>query len=616
MKRALLSAVLLFATASASGTVLPAYLVEDVYPGMSGAQFNSGMDSRFAVLDGNAVFWGYDSFNGVAGNLWHSDSTAAGTDLVKATSNSSADPPNLFGAVSNGRVFYVYDDGVHGIQLWTSNGVAGGTLPLTSFATTDFTSFGGLLPVGDLLYFVGADPGNGASRLRRSDGSIVGTTIVNPTLSVSLDKTLVEARGLIFFAGYDSAQLKGGLMKSDGTPGGTSLIKEFASATYVHVRTAVNDLLVFTVVDANNNSVLWTSDGTTAGTTVLIDTDPEINSSIGATVRVDDRLFFVAEDQMHGRELWATGPGLTSPALVKDIHNGLIDSGILYLTAMNGLAYFIADDGINGKQLWRSDGTEAGTNVVKDLDPEGVDFPSTGSIMLDQIGRHLVTKATGGIWVSDGTAGGTRKLVQYLNALYHVFPVQGQAWFAGNAGPETGVQAGTEPYAFDALANLGPSWCVKPELSIPDNSSVSARTRLKQTTTIANLNVILDIGHTWVGDLVVKLVHEDTGTSVTLLDRPVAVGTGLNCSGKLVDVTLDDFASTPADTQCLAATRPAYPRDRHYRPITPLSAFNGQSLAGTWRLDLQDAFGSDVGTLHEWCMVVNDLIFANGHEVP
>jgi ELWxxDGT repeat protein len=39
------------------------------------------------------------------------------------------------------------------------------------------------------------------------------------------------------------------------------------------------------------------------------------------------------------------------------------------LVVSNGQLFFTADDGVNGIALWKTDGTEDGTELVKDIDP-------------------------------------------------------------------------------------------------------------------------------------------------------------------------------------------------------------------------------------------------------
>ncbi|MEC8997233.1 MAG: ELWxxDGT repeat protein, partial [Candidatus Thermoplasmatota archaeon] len=61
----------------------------------------------------------------------------------------------------------------------------------------------------------------------------------------------------------------------------------------------------------------------------------------------------------------------SDPMMVKDIKEGT-SNGVVYaqFTGIGDIIYFQADDGNGyGRELWRSDGTEAGTYMVKDVNP-------------------------------------------------------------------------------------------------------------------------------------------------------------------------------------------------------------------------------------------------------
>ena len=59
---------------------------------------------------------------------------------------------------------------------------------------------------------------------------------------------------------------------------------------------------------------------------------------------------------------------------------------------------------------------------------------------------------------------------------------------------------------------------------------------------LTDLNVSLEVTHTWVGDLSFTLTHQDTGTSVTVFDRPGVPGSTYGCQNDNINATLDDEA--------------------------------------------------------------------------
>ena len=103
---------------------------------------------------------------------------------------------------------------------------------------------------------------------------------------------------------------------------------------------------------------------------------------------------------------------------------------------------------------------------------------------------------------------------------------------------------------------------------------------------ITDLNVTVDITHTFTGDLDIFLKHVDTGTEVLLFDQHGGAGNDIGA-------TFDDEAAT-------AISLGAPPYAGSFRPDNPLSAFDGESTAGTWTLRIVDNFGGDSGTLHSW----------------
>src|SRR5262249_10967135 len=136
---------------------------------------------------------------------------------------------------------------------------------------------------------------------------------------------------------------------------------------------------------------------------------------------------------------------------------------------------------------------------------------------------------------------------------------------------------------------------------IPDDDATGINNTINvaDARVIQDLNVRLNVTHPFVGDLRVRLTHVETGTTVTLIDRPGVPASSFGCNGGDMAGTFDDQAASAAEDACEA---PSPALSSRLEPLTPLSAFNGQSLAGAWRLNLADLSVVDSGSLLGWCL--------------
>jgi subtilisin-like proprotein convertase family protein len=121
--------------------------------------------------------------------------------------------------------------------------------------------------------------------------------------------------------------------------------------------------------------------------------------------------------------------------------------------------------------------------------------------------------------------------------------------------------------------------CRQPHLNIPDNNTTGVTdamgVMIPSGPTVSSVEVYVNITHTYIGDLVVKLSSPDD-TVVILHNR--TGGTAENIVGW-------------------------YPAE--IPPNQSLDAFFGKLANGIWRLTVIDQAGSDVGTLNEWCLKIS-----------
>jgi ELWxxDGT repeat protein len=120
---------------------------------------------------------------------------------------------------------------------------------------------------------------------------------------------------------------------------------------------------------------------------------------------------------------------------------------------VDGTLFFTANDGVNGDELWKTDGTEEGTQLVKDISTGSVSTSFYKFASFD--GKIFFTASANGaqsIWYSDGTANGTHEVLDpdisgvrmidiYAAGKYLFFPGYssklGLELYAGKADEET-----------------------------------------------------------------------------------------------------------------------------------------------------------------------------------
>lgn len=364
-----------------------------------------------------------------------------------------------------GNTFYfAADDGVHDVELWKSNGTEAGTALVKDINVgTTVDGIEALLLGHDGYLFFEARVGN-TRDLWRSDGTdastvpyrdVCGGTYKRPGGGFKKSDLIFKDGKLYFKAGSSDVTLIGDeLWVSDGTPVGTVKVKHlgFNSADAPFGLIDMNDQLFFSAGVALEGRGLWASDGTDTGTVVLktIADDGTGGFNPSALRPANGYFYFRAYTPVSGHELWVSDGSEAGTVMLKDIYPGEED-GLYDLYDMNnarftadGKLLFPAKTAANGTELWISDGTPAGTQMVKDINPGS---ESSGPVFLGTLGNLILFRAHSGniggeLWVTDGTAAGTQLLKEiypgpnnFNNASYPTFIVhQDKMYFSATDG--------------------------------------------------------------------------------------------------------------------------------------------------------------------------------------
>lgn len=344
------------------------------------------------------------------------------------TYESAPEPLTFF----DGRCYFTAYDVIHGRELWVTDGTESGTHLVADI----WPGWGSSQPrratvFQDRLVFVALDPGFGFE-IFVSDGTESGTQMLmdndgnyNNDLYYSIGTVYVGLGTNLFF------QAGSRIWKTDLTPGGSAQVYEGdllgANSSKIFISQYVTDhyalmagsgsvgdlelLLDATVGDFamlsehllfESEDLLYTSDGTVDGTTVIADVFPDGTPRIKGLVSNDTHLYFVATDELHGREVWVSDGTPAGTHVLADLTPGVgssfsYNSGTPMLPLGTRMAFLM------NQQLWITAGLEASTVLIDTPGDVGSDLIRMG----DEVWFTVSVGEAVEIWKTDGTPEGT-----------------------------------------------------------------------------------------------------------------------------------------------------------------------------------------------------------------
>ncbi|GAA4334013.1 ELWxxDGT repeat protein [Flaviaesturariibacter amylovorans] len=373
----------------------------------------------------------------------------------------------------NGKVFYAGKGSSTQAILAVTDGTAAGTVVVKDLG--DVGGVDGVYPAQDFVYvttmkstIVSFPPlvVNYERRLWRTDGTAAGTVLLKafPATGSTLQTGTYYSDALssvnysisgntIYFGGFDAAS-GNELWKSDGTASGTAMVKDVNPGTANSNPSGfckVGSVVCFFATDGTAASYqLWKTDGTAGGTEILtrINTTAQSIAEFSAGL-YRGKMYFWANDGNSGAEVWYTDGTPAGTQLLKETiagNNAFTGSGG-FRTDLN----FIQDDRYlyfpseRSKYVWRTDGTTAGTIQLNSTALSSQTIAGASA----RGNRIYWLDNTTTLYTSDGTAAGTRKVIDNLSQAGQLYSYKGAAWM--QARPPAAI-FDAEPWRSDGTA--------------------------------------------------------------------------------------------------------------------------------------------------------------------
>jgi ELWxxDGT repeat protein len=327
--------------------------------------------SYITEFNGLLYFRGSNPPDGSDAELWSSDGSVA-TRAADVNPGPTGSSPSYLASFNN-RLYFGATGATGGVRLYEYS-QALGAQPAPGSASQAGNPQS-LITFGGNLYF-SAFRSNIGIELWKFDGVNQTPIDMFPGSGSSLPQHFAVFQNQLYFGANGTAGQGAELWRysGSGTPAEAARINPGSGSSPEHL-VVFDGSLYFSAMDSTHGRELWRYNGSSATLAADIVPGGQFSSSnpTGLTV-FGNKLYFAADDGVHGYELWSFD-GMTA-AMVSEINptpnpgNGdtfLMDSNPMDLTVFDGKLYFSANDGVHGRELWSWDGSEA--RLVLDINP-------------------------------------------------------------------------------------------------------------------------------------------------------------------------------------------------------------------------------------------------------
>ena len=471
-----------------NGTNVGTQLVKDINPGPANGVgsdlFSIGLVS--SPTDDFVLFNANDGFHGT--EPWYSsDGTAVNTNMMDDI-NPGIIGSNPSGTILIGGVSYAFSATDSGDRELYTGLLGVGSPSKQNINLAAASNPTGLLALGLHILFAGNNGVSGVEAMSLSSGVLADLTPGAGNSTIFNFSQFNSNTAFFSYLDITSSPVSASLYKTNGTAVGTSLITSlpcFAGGSFFgfpmnlsqSISPVINNRMVFACLNFETSEIEpWFSDGTPAGTAILKDIFPGIqSSSVAAFFRGTDNLVFPANDAAHGMELWVTDGSSENTKILLDLNRGeassltsesifttllyssfnpqansvllsttVADRATVHFTdgtventreifddsseynkssdpedfiALGDSVLFVASHTRKGRELFATKGRKKNTKLIKNINRGGYSDPSG----LEKSGRTRVlfeattNKKGSEPWITDGTAAGT-KLLKNINS--------------------------------------------------------------------------------------------------------------------------------------------------------------------------------------------------------